>query len=299
VEKRLNGRVADAFNVVVTGRAQQRVDQNAERQHADGTAKVRISDALKNVFREAQASNEGGGGEPDQHPEQRKGQQRRQRGRMLRRQQFGRDGERGVNAEKDAPDKRRRPGRKGDGQECARAELRHQQLDREHDAADRRIEGGSDAGAGTGPHQRDPLPGRHADQLAECRAQRGADLDDGTFAAYRGAGADRDCRRERLDQRHHRSNHTFLVIDRVHHFGHAMAARFRGEICDQEGDKEAADNRNQDDIGAPRAWRRENAGVVIDRGQPEKCDVMNQANQGAEHHRAKSGDQTDNNGNQR
>jgi len=301
VEKRLNGRVADAFNVVVTGRAQQRVDQNAERQHADGTAKIRISDALKNVFREAQAANEGGGGKPDQRPEQCKGQQRRQRGRMLRRQQFGRNGERGVNAEKDSSDKGRRPGRKGDGQKCARAELRHQQLDREHDAADRRIEGGSDAGAGAGAgrHQRDSLPGRHADQLAECRAQRGADLDDGTFAAYRGAGADRKCRRERLDQRHDRSNHAFLVIDRVHHFGHAMAARFRSEICDQEGDKEAADNGNQDDIGAPRARRRENARVVADRGQSEKRDVVDQANQGAEHHRAKSGDQTDNNGNER
>ena len=78
-----------------------------------------------------------------------------------------------------------------------------------------------------------------------------------------------------------------------------MAARFRSEICDQEGDKEAADNGNQDDIGAPRARRRENARVVADRGQSEKRDVVDQANQGAEHHRAKSGDQTDNNGNER
>ena len=87
----------------------------------------------------------------------------------------------------------------------------------------------------------------------------------------------------------------FAVIDRVHDFRHAVAARFRGEIGDQESDDEAADHRHQDDERAPRARRREHAGVVVDRKRTEKGDVVNEADQGAEGDGAKSGDDADDN----
>ena len=77
--------------------------------------------------------------------------------------------------------------------------------------------------------------------LAQGRAERGADLDDRAFAPDRGAAADRESRGERFHRRDHRPDHALLVIDRVHHLGHAVAARLGCEIRDEEGDDHAAD----------------------------------------------------------
>ena len=108
-----------------------------------------------------------------------------------------------------------------------------------------------DAGSGAGGNQRDALPRRHADHLPERRAERGADLDDRSFASDRRAGADRQRRGERFDQRHDWSDDAVLVVDCVHNLGHAMAARFRCEIRDQKSDEHAADDGHQDDERAP------------------------------------------------
>ena len=43
----------------------------------------------------------------------------------------------------------------------------------------------------------------------------------------------------------------FLVVDGVEHFRHAVAARFRRKIVDQEDDDQAAQHRHQDDPGRP------------------------------------------------
>ena len=203
-----------------------------------------------------------------------------------------------MDAEEDTADEGRGAGGERDRQEGPRAQFRHQQFDGEHHAADRRIEGRGDAGAGAGGNQRDPLPRRHVNHLAERRAERGADLDDRTFAADRGAGADRQSRRERLDQGDDRPDHAFLVVDRVHHFGHAVALRFRREVGDQERDDEPADDRHQNDEESPRARRREYAGVVSERKEPEKGDVVEQADQRAKGDRAEAGDAADDDGEQ-
>ena len=106
-----------------------------------------------------------------------------------------------MSAEEHPSDKGRGAGRDRDRQKGRDADFRHHQLDREHDAADRRVEGRGDAGAGAGGDERDALPRRHPHDLAERRADRRTDLDDRPLAADRGAGADRDRRGERLDQR--------------------------------------------------------------------------------------------------
>ena len=72
-------------------------------------------------------------------------------------------------------------------------------------------------------------------------------------------------RGERFDHRNDRPDQAFAVIDRVHHLRHAVSARFRSEIGDQEGDDQAADDRDENNKRAPRARRGEHAGVVIDR----------------------------------
>ncbi len=46
-----------------------------------------------------------------------------------------------------------------------------------------------------------------------------------------------------------------LVVDRVHHLGHAVAAGLRGEVVDEERHRHAAEHRNQNDERPPRARR--------------------------------------------
>ena len=83
--------------------------------------------------------------------------------------------------------------------------------------------------------------------LAEGGAERRADLDDRPLAADRGAAADGERRGQRFYRRDHRTDDAFLVIDRVEHLGHAVAARLRREIGDQEDHDQPADHRHQDD----------------------------------------------------
>jgi hypothetical protein len=124
---------------------------------------------------------------------------------------------------------------------------------------------------------------------------RGADLNDRPLAADRGARADGQGRSERFDHRYDWPDDAVLIVDRVHHLGHAVAARFRCKGGDQKGDDQSADDRNDDDECAPRAGRREFAGVVIDRERAEKGYVVKETDQRAEEDSAEPGDDPDDN----
>ena len=116
-------------------------------------------------------------------------------------EQLGRHVEGRTHPEEEPADEGRRAGGEGHRQEGAHAHLGHHQLDGEHDAAERRVEGRRDARAGAGGDECDALPGVHVDQLSQGRPERGANLDDGTLASDRSAGADRERRGERFHQR--------------------------------------------------------------------------------------------------
>ena len=141
------------------------------------------------------------------------------------------DHEGGVVAEEEPADVRRRHRRDGDRDQGAGADLVEHDLDGEEHAADRRVEGGGDAGPGAGGNQGDALPHRHAQELAQRGAEGGADLDDGPFAADRPAAADRQRGGERLDQRDDGPDHPLVVVDGIHDLGHAVPFRLRGEVC--------------------------------------------------------------------
>ena len=64
------------------------------------------------------------------------------------------------------------------------------------------------------------------------------------------------------------------------------------KICDQEGDADGAEHRNQDHQRAPRRRRSEDVGVVVDQRVAGKHQVVNQPDQIAEQHGAKTGDDT-------
>ena len=103
------------------------------------------------------------------------------------------------------------------GRKVRDADLGHHQLDGEHDAADRRIEGRRDTGAGAGGNENDPLSGGHSHDLAQGRSEGRADLDDRALASHRRAAADRNRRGQRLHDRDDGPDDTSLVVDRVHH----------------------------------------------------------------------------------
>ena len=52
-QDRLDGRIADAFDVIVPGRAQQRVNQRADAQHADGMTQIADYDPVEDVLGKA------------------------------------------------------------------------------------------------------------------------------------------------------------------------------------------------------------------------------------------------------
>ena len=62
-----------------------------------------------------------------------------------------------------------------------------------------------------------------------------------------GAAADGQRRGERFHHRNDGPDAAFLVEDRVHDLGHAVAARFRRKFLHQENHAHAADHRHQDD----------------------------------------------------
>ncbi len=216
----------------------------------------------KTILDEMNAADETGGGDPDQTAEDRVKQQQRHRVGVRRHRHDRRHLEGRLIAEEPTPDEGRRAGRDRHRQKGVDAHFRQHQFDREHDAADRRIESRGDARARAGGHEGDSLPRRHGDDLPERRADGRADLDDRPLAPDRRSAADGERRGERFDQGDDRPDHALLVVDRVHHLGNAVPLGLGGEIADQEGDDDAADDRRQNDERAPSARRREDIGVV-------------------------------------
>ena len=204
-----------------------------------------------------------------------------------------RDRECRLRTEEKASDERCRAGSQRHRQEGASADLGQHQLDREHDAADRRVEGRRDTGAGARGDKNDPLPRRHSHDLAQCRSQGRADLDDRALAPHRRAAADRNRRGQRLDDRDDGPDYASFVINRIHDFRYAVAPGLGRELRNEEGNGQRAEHRHQDDEGAPGARRREQVRVVAHRKSAEEQNVVDQANKVAKHDRAKAGHHTD------
>ena len=148
-------------------------------------------------------------------------------------------------------------GRQRDGNERARAVLEQQQLDGEKHRGDGTAERRRHAGGGAGGEQRLPLVGRDANELPDERAERAAGRDDRSLGAERPAGADRDRRRERLEEHDARRDAAARVQHPLHHLGNAVAADRRRAVARHQPDDERADERDEDRPGAePNGARR-------------------------------------------
>ena len=105
--------------------------------------------------------------------------------------------------------------------------------------------------------------GRHADELAEGRAERRADLDDRSFAPDRGAAADRERRGERLHHGDDRPDHARPCSrSRPSPRARRGPCASGAKLLTRKVTTERADHRHQDDQRPPGARRREQVGVV-------------------------------------
>ena len=282
--------IADALDVIVAKIRMQRIDQEADEQHPEDVPYVRALDPVELVFEKMQTANKARRGEAGNHAENgiKKEQQSRTDIGVLERRQRHDEGR--LVAKKHPPDEGRGSRRQRHRQESPDADFGHHQLDCEQHAADRRIEGRSDAAAGAGGNENDALPLRHADDLAQGRAERRADLDDRPLAADGRSAADRDRRGERLHDSDDRADHAAIVVNRIHDLGHTVPFRFGSEFGDEEGDADGPDHRHEDHERSPWAGRGEDVGVVADRKLAEEQEIVNQTDQIPENDRAEAGD---------
>ena len=75
-----------------------------------------------------------------------------------------------------------------------------------------------------------------------------------------------------------------------------MPSGFRGKLGDEESDADCADDRHQDHERTPRAWWRENVGVVANDELAEEQEVVNEADQIPERDCAEPRDDADHKG---
>ena len=174
--------------------------------------------------------------------------------------------------------------------ERARLEFKQQQLDGENHSGDRSVEGGRHAGSGAAGEQHFALDRRGVERLADQRADRSARLNDRAFRAERAAGADRNGRRDGLQDGHTRGDPAAVEQHRLHGFRNAVALDFRRAVLGHDAHNEAADDRNDDDHPAEMVVLR--AGEI---GRPamEEEEVGEQADQLVESESYDAGHQTD------
>ena len=152
-------------------------------------------------------------------------------------------------------------GRDSDQRDSTCADGDEQQLDGEGEPADRRVERGGDAGRSARGDQDDPLSRRHFHDLPDAGAESGADLDDRTLTPHRSARTDGDGRGDSLGDDDDGGDAPGFVVDGVHHFRHAVSARFRRQRLCNPCHHKPAHNRHKNDQRSPR--RRRYIGVCI------------------------------------
>src|SRR2546423_15501160 len=104
------------------------------------------------------------------------------------------------------------------------------------------------------------------EKLGSHRTEGAAGHDDRAFSAKRSAGSDRDCGRDRLQNRKFRFNAAAIKQNRLDGFWDSVTSNAFGSISSHEADDHAADNRNQNDESSEmmsNRLRRPNADSLI------------------------------------
>ena len=145
-----------------------------------------------------------------------------------------------------------------DRHQAARLPLEEQELDGEEDRGDRRAESGRHASGGAGDEQRLSFGGRHVEHLGDDGAEGAAGHDDRPFRAERTAGADRDGRRQRLEDRDLRLHPALADQNGLNGFGDAVPANALRAVTGHETDDQACRRRGRQHHhrrSPPSRWR--------------------------------------------
>ena len=142
--------------------------------------------------------------------------------------------------------------RRGDDQrdKGTGAKLEQEQLDRQDDAGDGRVECRGHARAGAAGQQHFALGRRGRNHLAHDRAERAAGLDDRPLGAERAACANGDGGGKRLENGDLGLDAAARNQHRLHRFRDAVPFDFRRAVLHHQTDDQAADHRHDDDPGA-------------------------------------------------
>ena len=173
VQNGLHRPVANALDVHVAEGEREQIVEHAKRAHADRVLHVFVArEPREQVLHQGEQADEGPCGDAAEHAEDGKGHRLRGSDEATRRELHGGHLEGRLCADQDTSDISRGAGCDHDRQEGARANHRKENLKREHDAAQRRIEGGGDAGTRAGGDQGHALRRSEVDELRERRAER-------------------------------------------------------------------------------------------------------------------------------
>ena len=182
-----------------------------------------------------------------------------------------------------------RRGRRHHRQEAARRDFRQQHLDREQHPAQRRVEGGGDAGARAGGQQDDLLRADQAEQRARVDPKEEPIWMIGPSRPTEAPGADRDGGGKGFHHGDDAADVAVLVIDREHHLRHAMPLGLGREGLDQQDHDQPADHRHQNDERPPRARVAIGIRIKVEGENSVKGDVVDDREQILEHDRACGG----------
>ena len=151
-----------------------------------------------------------------------------------------------TRAHQELANARRQRGRNHKGNEGAPAKFKQKKLDRQDDSGNRSIECRGHAGARAAGQQDFALRGSGRNQLADERTERSAGLNDRSLGAERAAGANRDGRRDGLEDRDFSFDAALGSENRLHRFRDAVPLNFRRAILRHEPDDDSANDRNDD-----------------------------------------------------
>ena len=140
-----------------------------------------------------------------------------------------------------AGDRRRR----SDRDEAPRLPFEQQQLECQQHRGDRRREDGRHAAGSARHEQRLPLDRRQVKRLPEQGAERATGDDDRSLGAVGPPGADRQRRRQGLQDRDLGIHPAPADEDRLEGFGDAVAADLLGAVPRHQSDDQAADHGNE------------------------------------------------------
>ena len=169
---------------------------------------------------------------------------------------MGRDREHRPRAEQVRPQKRRHRGGQGHRDEAAGLPLEEQDLDGQEHRGHRRVEDRRHPARRPRHQQRFPLSGGQMEGLSDDRSDRAPRHDDRSLGPEWPARADRDRRRDRLEDRDLRAHPAPADQDRLHRLGDAVPPDPLRPVTGHQPDDQPAQHRHQHRGPAQRVVRR-------------------------------------------